>query len=105
MGNPLVLQMVCGALSTTVQFNFVGQEGEFNVSSSRTDAGWEFTVHNATSATGRGTARPVLLNQSAHELLFLHFRVFLYGNTPDHTVHYTFFAADKAAVGWQPAPG
>lgn len=51
---------------------------------------------------GRGSAKPVLLGEAEDVLLFLHFRVFLYGRTEDRTVHYTVYAVEKADVGWEP---
>lgn len=41
---------------------------------------------------GRGSARPFLIGQVGPDLLYLHFRVFRYGDTPDHTVHYTIYS-------------
>lgn len=51
---------------------------------------------------GRGTSVPVLLGALESLLLFMHFRVFRYGNTEDRTVHYTLYGVDKDVVDWTP---
>lgn len=51
---------------------------------------------------GRGSAVPVLLGETEHELFFLHFRVFRHGDTVDHTVHWTAYVASKSEVQWEP---
>lgn len=66
------------------------------------DEGWSFTLHGFDDAAGRGSAEPVLLGELDAELVFLHFRAFRFGETPDHTLHYTCFRVPKAAVGWEP---
>jgi hypothetical protein len=53
---------------------------------------------------GRGSAEPVLLGESGDDLVFFHFRVFRFGKTVDHTVHYTLYIADKETLGWVPRP-
>jgi len=53
--------------------------------------------------SGRGSAEPVLLGAFGEDLLFLHFRAFRFGKTPDHTVHYTVFVASQEAVDFRPA--
>ncbi len=53
---------------------------------------------------GRGSAEPVLLGESGEDLVFFHFRVFRFGNTIDHTLHYTLYMASKEALGWVPKP-
>lgn len=57
---------------------------------------------NFDEADGRGSARPVLLGEADELLLFLHFRVFLYGRTDDRTVHYTLYSVRKTDVDWVP---
>ncbi|MCB9668603.1 MAG: hypothetical protein H6736_03410 [Alphaproteobacteria bacterium] len=57
---------------------------------------------NFDRADGRGSAQPVLLGEAGDLLVFLHFRVFLYGRTADRTVHYTLYAVRKDDVGWEP---
>ena len=105
MGHPITLKIRDNSISTQVRFEFVDDGGEFAVRSAKEELGWAFQVHNCNSADGRGTAKPVLLGHTDTDLLFLHFRVFLYGKTEDYTVHYTFFAVNKEAVGWQATSG
>ncbi len=57
---------------------------------------------NFDTDTGRGSSRPVLIGQTDTEAVFFHFKVFRYGATVDHTVHYTFFVANKDEIGFQP---
>ena len=61
------------------------------------------TLTNFDGTDGRGTATPMLLGELGEDLLFLHFRVFRFGATADYTVHYTFYRAEKSAVGWRVA--
>lgn len=105
MGHSLILRVDDHDLCSSVEFTFGDDGGEFNVTTAKQTDGWVFHVINCRTTDGRGTSKPVLLAETDHELLFLHFRVFLFGSTPDHTVHYTFFGANKAAVGWRSAPG
>ena len=56
---------------------------------------------NFGGTAGRGSAQPVLLSETPRDLLFFHFRVFRYGRTDDHTVHYTFYRVAKDQVGWR----
>ena len=32
------------------------------------------------------------------DVVFVHFKVFRYGRTPDRTVHYTFYAAPRSVL-------
>jgi hypothetical protein len=57
---------------------------------------------NFDRADGRGSAQPVLLGEIGATLVFLHFRVFLFGRTDDRTVHYTLYTTTKDDVGWEP---
>lgn len=66
------------------------------------EGGMRFVLINFDQPDGRGSARPALIGEVGDELLFLHFRVFRYGRTDDRTVHYTFYAVDKADVSWTP---
>ena len=59
---------------------------------------------NFDSDDGRGSAEPVLLGESGDDLAFFHFRVFRFGTTVDHTLHYTLYLASKEALGWVPKP-
>lgn len=65
------------------------------------DAPLRIVVVNADAADGRGTSDPALLGQLGDDLLFLHFRAFRFGATRDHTVHFTFYRAAAADLGWQ----
>lgn len=65
--------------------------------------GHDYTLVNFDDATGRGSADPVLLGAVGDDLVFLHFRAFRFGRTPDHTVHYTLFRVPQSEVDWQDA--
>ena len=53
---------------------------------------WGVTFRLINFSDGRGSAEPVALGVIGEHRFYLHFRVFLYGQTADHTVHWTFFA-------------
>lgn len=77
--------------------------GDVAVRPEHLDDGLRFHLVNFDGADGRGSAVPVLLGELGEHLWFMHFRVFRYGRTEDHTVHYSFYKARKADVGWRPA--
>ncbi len=68
-------------------------------------AGLTLTLTNFDSADGRGSAHPVLVGALGDDLLLAHFRVFRYGRTPDHTVHWTFYRAPAADLVFADGPG
>ena len=45
---------------------------------------------------GKGSSVPVWIIQREHRHLWLHFRVFRYGDTPDYTLHYTLYVSEEA---------
>lgn len=53
---------------------------------------WGVILELVNFSGGRGSAEPVALGVVGEHRFYLHFRVFLYGKTADHTVHWTFFA-------------
>lgn len=55
------------------------------------DDGYRVICTNFDQPDGRGTAIPVVLKEVGADVVLVHFRVFLFGNTPDRTVHYTFY--------------
>lgn len=59
---------------------------------------------NFESDDGRGSSEPVLLGESGDDLVFFHFRVFRFGDTVDHTLHYTLYIAAKDDLGWVSKP-
>lgn len=74
--------------------------GEPQVTSEAKPWGITLTLRNFTD--GRGSAVPVLLGESGDDLFFLHFRVFRYGRTLDHTIHWTTYVSPKEGVDWTP---
>lgn len=62
-----------------------------------------FELVNFDMAQGKGTSVPALLGEAGEGWLWLHFRVFRYGQTPDYTVHYTFFWTPTSAHPPTPA--
>ena len=52
---------------------------------------FQLTCVNFDQADGRGTGKPLQLLEKDGRKYWLHFRIFLYGNTADRTVHYTVF--------------
>ncbi len=102
-GHPLEIQLGLPEGPLVVSFSF--QPGSTpSVDSTLRDGGWSFTLTGFDDDRGRGSAEPVLLAELEHDLVFLHFRAFRFGATPDHTLHYTCFRVPKAAVGWTPTP-
>ena len=56
-------------------------------------------------ASGRGSAWPVPLREEGVWTIFLHFRVWKFGKTPDRTVHFTFYRAQSDQVFHEGTPG
>ena len=77
--------------------------GEPEVESEARPWGITLTLHDFDG--GRGSAVPVLLGEDGDDLYFLHFRVFRYGRTADHTVHWTVYTVSKQEVNWTPNEG
>lgn len=102
-GHPLAIRFDLPEGPLHVSFAFKpGQEP--HADSELRDDGWAFTLSGFDDDRGRGSAEPVLLGELADDLVFLHFRAFRFGETPDHTLHYTCFRVPKADVGWEPTP-
>jgi hypothetical protein len=72
------------------------------VSSHPIDDGVALELVNFDGVEGRGTSLPALLAEVGPDLVFLHFRVFRWGRTPDRTVHWTFYRVPKEGVSWTP---
>lgn len=99
--NDLVFGVDYGGIPFTVTMGFVSDPAVgVEVRTSWPGGGLRFDLVNFDGADGRGSAAPVLITEVGEELIFLHFRVFRYGMTPDRTVHWTFYAAPKAEVTW-----
>lgn len=106
-GHPLalVLQMADDNLAVELRFEEDPAAPGAAVRSAESPTGWIFRCVNFEPLAGRGSAEPVLLGEIGEDLVFLHFRAFRYGASRDWTVHYTFFRAHKARVGWTARPG
>lgn len=105
MGFPLRFELVHEQIRFRVELRFQTDpavEG-VDVGSEYIDGSLVLTCVNFDEADGRGSSRPVLLGEAGTDAVFLHFKVFRYGQTDDHTVHYTFFGANREAIGLQPA--
>jgi hypothetical protein len=101
-GHPIHFTVTLNQVPFLVALEFHSDGGEIRVET-RTEAdGLVLTCVNFDSAEGRGSSHPVLLGEAGEDLLWMHFKVFRYGRTDDRTVHYTFFRAAKADVGWTP---
>ena len=103
-GYDLTFQVDEGEVPFTITLAWVAdpEVDQLQVRTAWPSGGLRFELVNFEGAEGRGTAEPVLLTEVGDEVIFLHFRVFRYGRTQDWTVHYTFYAASKGDVGWQP---
>ncbi len=103
-GNPLQMIVPLPGDTLAVQWHFE-QDREVHGAAfdcQATDTGYRIVCTNIEDAAGRGSSDPVLLGELGPDLFFVHFRVFRFGDTPDCTLHYTFFRADKETVGWTP---
>ena len=58
------------------------------------DAGLGAGPHEPGDSPGK------LLGELGDTLIFMHFRVFRYGDTKDRTVHYTIYQVKKSDVDW-----
>lgn len=75
-----------------IGFRFEADGGALDVQSQLHPGRLELTLLNFDGADGRGSAEPVHLVERGDRVLWLHFRTFRYGQTLDHTVHYTIYA-------------
>lgn len=105
MGFPLSIQTPIEGYRFGVEMRFRADASvdDVQVSSEFVDGMLILDLVNFDSEVGRGSSRPVLIGQTEREAVFFHFKVFRYGATEDRTVHYTFFAANKEEIGFQPA--
>ncbi len=101
-GQPLELAFEEGEVRHEVELRFVSDASvdDVAVAVEQGDGVMSLELTNFDGADGRGSAVPVLLGAVGERLYFFHFRVFRFGQTEDRTVHYTFFRALKADVGW-----
>lgn len=88
-GKPMLIYL--DAWTFAVGFRFESDGGELAVRSELYDDRLELVLVNFDGADGRGSAEPVRLVQRGDVMLWLHFRTFRFGNTVDHTVHYTIY--------------
>jgi hypothetical protein len=105
-GHPLrlALELPEGPFDVEFQFSNDPSLDGVAVHSAPTDAGIRLELVNFNRADGRGTAEPMLLGAVGDDLLFLHFRAFRFGETLDHTLHFTAYRASRADVGWHDLP-
>lgn len=104
-GHPLELRLELpeGPLRVSLAFRTDPDDPKVRVLPTRHLGGWHFEAVNFDTNEGRGTSEPALLGAFGTDLVFLHFRAFRYGQTPDHTVHYTFHRV-PAAHAAAPSP-
>lgn len=102
-GHGLTLVVRLPEDNLVVEFAFDdGDPANPRVETSETDVGYRLTCVGFDDAAGRGTSEPMLLGEIGEDLLFLHFRVFRYGDTVDRTLHYTVYRCAKARLDWSP---
>lgn len=101
-GDSLRLRLPVQDSGITVEFQFIDDEGEIRADVHEEEWGLSLHLYNFGSSPGKGSADPMLLAEMGPDLLFLHFRVFRWGLSQDHTVHYTFYRAAKEDLGWTP---
>ncbi|MCB9683637.1 MAG: hypothetical protein H6735_01190 [Alphaproteobacteria bacterium] len=104
-GNDLSIDLDLGADRVRVELVFTSTGGEPSVRTEDLPKGYRLCCDNFDDPYGRGSAEPVLLGALGDDLIFLHFRVQLFGRSVDRTVTYTFYRAKKADLGWVPKDG
>lgn len=104
-GHPLEAFVVLDDVVLRIVLRFVEEPEHDGVRIDHTPLpdGHAYTLVNVDDAAGRGSAEPVLLGAVGDDLVFLHFRAFRYGRTPDHTVHYTLYRVPQSDVDWRDA--
>jgi len=105
MGYPIRLETIVEQVRFIVELRMVTDPDREGVSVQSAYEGpvLVLTCVNFDSAEGRGSSQPVLLGPTETEAVFFHFKLFRFGRTDDHTLHYTVFAAKQDAIGFQPA--
>jgi hypothetical protein len=101
-GNPLcwVMEWEENTFEIAMEFSADGSRPESYVNTEHRDGGILFECVNFDGVSGKGSAVPVLLGELGDLLVFMHFRVFLYGDTKDRTVHFTIYQVNKDEVDW-----
>ena len=100
LGSGISLRVVEEGKGFELILNFEGdpdQDG-VRIDVEHTSLGLRLTCVNFDGSDGRGTAVPVVVGSLGSDLIMAHFRVFLYGETHDRTVHYTFYRVSKQVI-------
>lgn len=105
-GHPLRLSLELPEGPFDLELRFLSDPAvdDVAVRSTPSPTGIGLELVNFDRPDGRGTRDPMLLGAVGDDLLFLHFRVFRFGTSPDHTLHFTAYRASRADVGWQELP-
>lgn len=85
-------------MQVVLHFTHDDQLDDVALSVEHTDGNLLLTLVNFDSDKGRGSAAPVMLCQVGDQVVFLHFKVFRFGRTDEHSVQYTFFAVPGSEV-------
>ena len=105
-GHGLLLAVALPEDNLAVELEFSSDgSGVAAVHSMETDVGYRLRCVNFDDTSGRGSAEPVLLGALGEDLVFLHFRVQLFGRSTDRTVFYTVYRVRKDEVGWTDQAG
>ena len=94
-GLTLWIEQPEGRLRLTLSFRTDPAVEDVAVEPTFEDDGATLVLTNFDRADGRGTAHPVPLGHFGGDAILFHFRVHLYGRTPDRTVHYTIYRVVK----------
>lgn len=100
-GHPLVIgfELLDGSdFAVELRFRTDPADPALRVNPTAVEGRLSLACINFDAADGRGSALPVWLTLRDGTAYFLHFRVFRYGRTDDHTVHYTIYAVPEAHV-------
>jgi hypothetical protein len=106
-GAGVVVELPRASGPLVVSFSFVSDEDveDVAVRSLPATSGLALELVNFDTADGRGSAWPVPLREEGVWTIFLHFRVWKFGKTPDRTVHFTFYRAQSDQVFHEGTPG
>ena len=106
-GAGVVVELARPSGPLVVSFSFVSDDEveDVAVRSLPATSGLALELVNFDTADGRGSAWPVPLCEEGSWTIYLHFRVWKYGKTPDRTVHFTFYRAQTGQVFHEGAPG
>ena len=105
MGAKVTLNLSGRDILVEVNFESDVKVEDVAVNPHYTDDGLSLTLINFDGDDGRGSAWPVPVTAVGENTIFLHFRVFKYGRSPDRTLHLTFYSVANVDFSYLGPPG